>query len=103
MWHGFAKNLPLLRHQMASAAGREMRAARLESSRRALATYLESQGVDPTTPAGERLISLLLLLNGSLALIELHDRQGLDVDESIDRSLWATRVLVDATRKSHDP
>ena len=99
MWHDFADNLPLLRHQIASVAGREMRTARLDSSRRSLADYIERQGVDPTSPAGERLISLLLLLNGSLALIELHDRQGFGVDEAIDRSRWATQALIDATRR----
>ena len=102
MWHDFADNLPLLRHQVASAAGREMRTARLDSSRRLLAEYVERQGVDPTTPSGERLISLLLLINGSLALIELHDRQGLAVDEAIDRSLWAADALIDATRHVQD-
>ncbi len=102
MWHDFAHNLPLLRHQVASAAGREMRTSRLDSSRRSLADYIERQGVDPTTTAGERLISLLLLINGSLALIELHDRQGLGVDEAIDRSRWATQALIDSTRESHD-
>jgi AcrR family transcriptional regulator len=102
MWHDFADNLSLLRHQIASAAGRDMRSARLEGSRRSLAGYLEQHGVDPTTPAGERLISLLLLISGSLALIELHDRQGLDIDDAIERSLWATRALIDATRRSQD-
>ena len=99
MWHDFASNLPLLRHQIASTAGREMRTARLDRSRSALAGYIERQGIDPQSDAGQRLLSLLLLINGSLALIELHDRQGLDVDEALDRSLWALRALIDATRQ----
>ena len=41
-----------------------------------------------------------LLINGSLALIELHDRQGLDVDEALDRSLWAMRALIAAIRQA---
>jgi AcrR family transcriptional regulator len=98
MWHDFAGNLPLLRHQVASTAGREMRQARLERSSHLLAGYLARHGIDPASSAGQRLISLLLLINGSLAFIELHDRQGLDVDEALDRSLWAVRALVDATR-----
>jgi len=102
MWHDFADNLPLLRHQVASAAGRAMRTTRLDSSRRSLAGYIKRQGVDAATPTGERLISLLLLINGSLALLELHDRQGLGVNEAIDRSRWATQALIDATRRSQD-
>jgi AcrR family transcriptional regulator len=100
MWHDFAGNLPLLRHQVASTAGREMRAARLERSRALLSDYIERQGIDARTSEGQRLISLLLLVNGSLGLIELHDRQGLDVDEALERSLWAMRALIDATRQS---
>jgi AcrR family transcriptional regulator len=105
MWHDFAGNLPLLRHQVASTAGREMRAARLERSRTLLAGYVERQGIDPQSDDGQRLISLLLLINGSLALIELHDRQGLDVDDALDRSMWAARALIDATRQQspHSP
>jgi hypothetical protein len=103
MWHDFAGNLPLLRHQIASTAGREMRTARLERSRSLLASYVEQHGIDPQSEAGERLISLLLLINGSLALIELHDRQGLDVDDALDRSLWALRALIDATRQEIPP
>ena len=99
MWHDFARNLPLLRHQIASTAGREMRTARLDRSRSLLAGYIERHGIDPQSDGGQRLISLLLLINGSLALIELHDRQGLDVDEALDRSLWAMRALIDATRQ----
>ena len=99
MWHDFAGNLPLLRHQIASAAGREMRTARLDRSRSLLAGYIERHGIDPQADGGQRLISLLLLINGSLALIELHERQGLDVDEALDRSLWAMRALIDATRR----
>ena len=99
MWHDFASNLPLLRHQIASTAGREMRTARLDRSRSSVAAYIEREGIDPQSHEGQRLISLLLLINGSLALVELHDRQGLDVDEALDRSLWALRALIDATRQ----
>ena len=98
MWHDFAVNLPLLRHQIASTAGREMRMARLDRSRSLLAGYVEHHGIDPRSAGGQRVISLLLLINGSLGLLELHDRQGLEVDEALDRSLWAMRALIDATR-----
>ena len=100
MWHEFAGNLPLLRHQIASEAGRAMRRTRLRAGRERLATYVERFGVDPTSPAGERLVSMLLLVAGSLALIELHDRQGLDVDEAIDAALWAAHALIDETART---
>ena len=100
MWQEFATNLPLLRHQISSQAGREMRAARTERSHDLLAAYLAAQGIDTETDAGQRLISLLMLVTGSLALVELHDRQGLAVDEAIDRSSWAVRALIEATVQS---
>jgi AcrR family transcriptional regulator len=100
MWRDFAGNLPLLRHQIASTAGRDMRTIRLERSRSLLGDYLRGEGIDPQSDAGQRLISLLLLINGSLALIELHDRQGLAVDDAVDRSLWATRALMEMTRQA---
>lgn len=97
MWHEFGANLPLLRHQLSSEAGREMRRARLDDARHRLASYLARSGIDPTTAAGERLISMLLLVAGSVALVELHDRQQLDIDVAIDHSLWAARSLIEAT------
>ncbi len=99
MWTSFAENLPLLRHQISSEAGREMRRSRLVGGRERLATHLEAEGLDPQTPEGQRLISLILLVSGSVALVELHDRQGLEVNDALDASLWATHALIDATRR----
>lgn len=99
MWNEFARNLPLLRHQIASEAGREMRQARLHRSREMLGDYLATQGIDPQTAAGTRLMAMVLLVSGSLGLVELHDRQGLTVDESLDAALWAVRALIDTTKR----
>ncbi|MEP6658405.1 MAG: helix-turn-helix domain-containing protein, partial [Acidimicrobiales bacterium] len=100
MWTSFASNLPLLRHQVTSEAGRDMRQARLARSRVQLAVYVAARGVDPKSAEGERLIALLLLVNGSLALVELHDRQGLDVDDALSTSLWAADVLIRASQST---
>lgn len=97
MWKDFSGNLPLLRHQIASQAGREMRAARTASSAEMVRGYIEGFGVDPDSAGGQRLVSLVLLLSGSLGLVELHDRQGLSVDAALEVSLWAVRALIDAT------
>ncbi|MFN3215458.1 MAG: TetR/AcrR family transcriptional regulator [Acidimicrobiales bacterium] len=98
MWHSFATNMALLRHQISSESGREMRDARLDRSRRRLADHVRERGVDPDSAAGRRLVSLLLLTSGSLALVELHDRQGLAVDDAIEASRWAADVLIEASR-----
>jgi AcrR family transcriptional regulator len=101
MWHGFSSNLALLRHQVASQAGRDMREARLERSVGLLRFYLDGQGVATQGPDADRLIALLVLITGSLALVELHDRQGLPVDEAVDHTQWAAHVLIEATRRHH--
>ena len=102
MWTSFASNLPLLRHQITSEAGRDMRVARLARSRAQLAAYIEGRGVDADSAEGERLISLLLLVSGSLALVELHDRQGMEVDDALSASLWAVDVLIGASQTTNN-
>ncbi len=103
LWREFATNMPLLRHQVVSAAGREMRTIRLDTSRRQLAPVLAARGVDPDSAEGRRLISLLMLVSGSLALVELHDRQGLDLDDALEASRWAVEALIDATAAAAPP
>lgn len=97
MWSEFAHNLPLLRHQIASSAGREMRRARTARSRELVGEYVGRYGIDPASSEGRRLVSMLMLVTGSLGLVELHDRQELSVDESVEHALWALRALVAAT------
>lgn len=97
MWGTFAENLDLVRHQIASSAGRDMRTARLAQGRERLAEYLTARGADPSTAEGERLIALLLLVTGSLGLVELHDRQQLDLDTAVAHARWAAEELIAAT------
>lgn len=97
MWTEFAGRMALLRHQLASESGRSMRAARLATGRARLEPYLRSRGVDPTCADGERLTSLLLLMTGSVALLELHERQGLSLEEALETSRWAVDALIAAT------
>lgn len=97
MWGTFAENLDLVRHQIASSAGRDMRTARLAAGRERLADYLAGRGVDPSTPGGQRLTALLLLVTGSLGLVELHDRQHLDLDTAVEHAHWAAEQLIAAT------
>lgn len=99
MWGDLSGNLALLRHQLSSSAGREMRRARLDESRRMLAAYVPRFGIDPASPEGERLIAALVLVTSSLALVELHDRQELPVEEAISTAQWATQALIDSARR----
>ena len=99
LWTAFAQNMALLRHQLASDAGREMRAARYEASRRWFADAVTARGIDPASPEGERLVRLALLMTSSLAFVDLHDRQGVDPDTAAADVTWAIEVLEAATEK----
>jgi AcrR family transcriptional regulator len=98
LWTSFAENMALLRHQLASDAGREMRAARLEASRQWFVSAVAQRGVDPGSAEGARLVRLALLLTSSLAFVDLHDRQGVDVDTAAADVTWAVTALEAATR-----
>jgi AcrR family transcriptional regulator len=98
MWQAFAENMALLRHQLASDAGRDMRAARYDASRQWFVDALAHRGIDPDSDAGRRLVRLALLLTSSLAFVDLHDRQGLDAETAAADVTWAITALAAATR-----
>ena len=98
MWENFAGHLDLVRHQVASDTGREMRTRRYEASRAWFEQSVARQGVDPGSAEGGRLVRLGLLLTSSLAFLELHDRQGQSAGEAVDDVTWAITALTDATR-----
>lgn len=102
LWHELAKNLRLVRRQIASEAGRDLRDVRGRRARARVAAYLEGRGVPPGTEAFERLVTLVHTLIGSLTFVELHDRQGLAVDEAVDAAQFAIRALV-AVHLPEDP
>lgn len=96
LWTDFADRLDLLRHQVVSEAGREMRAQRYDASKAWFADRLAGAGIDPATADGQRLIRVALLLTSSLALLDLHDRQGRSPDEAVDDVTWALSALTAA-------
>lgn len=102
MWREFNGNVGLLRHQLVSQAGRDMRKIRLERSRDLLARYIEARHIDPESEVGQRLISMILLISGSQALLELHDHQGLDIETAIESAVWGVEALIDAARQIND-
>lgn len=98
MWDDFAGHLDLVRHQVASETGREMRNRRYDASREWFAASLAKQGIDTETAEGRRLVRLALLLTSSIAFLDLHDRQGQSPSEAVDDVTWAVTALTDATR-----
>jgi AcrR family transcriptional regulator len=103
MWEDFAGHLDLVRHQVASDTGREMRNRRYDASQSWFAEAMARQGIDPKTANGRRLVRLALLLTSSVAFLDLHDRQGQSPSEAVDDVTWAVAALTEATRTSSKP
>jgi AcrR family transcriptional regulator len=100
MWEDFATHVDLVRRQVASSAGREMRARRLESSRRWFEAAVERQGIDPHSEEGTRVVRLALLLTSSVAFLDLHDRQGVAPAEAAEDVTWAIAALTEQTTRT---
>ena len=94
-----ARQLPMARNQMASPLGRQLRQVRWEAKQVAMTTALEASGIDPTSPQGERLAAVADVLTSSTAVLELHDKAGIPIDEAAAHVLWALGVLERATQE----
>ena len=98
-----ARQIPLARNQLASPLGRELRQRRWQAKQAALASALTGSGIDPTSPAGERLAAITDVLTSSTAVLELHDKAGIPIDVAADHVLWALeRARRAPPRSSHD-
>src|SRR4051812_5818071 len=100
VWESFAEHLELVRHQVASTAGRDMRERRYQDSKAWFAAEITASGIDPESPEGARLARLLLLLTSSLAFLDLHDRQGLSPSQAADDVEWAAAALHKAAKSA---
>jgi AcrR family transcriptional regulator len=98
MWEDFAGHLDLVRHQVASDTGREMRNRRYDGQKAWIAAAVARQGVDPKSANGRRLVRMCLLLTSSLAFLDLHDRQGQSPSDAVDDVTWAVAALSEASR-----
>jgi len=93
-----ARQIPIARNQLASPLGRQLRQVRWETKQAAMTTALHGEGIDPSSPEGERLAAVADVLTSSTAVLELHDKAGIPVDVAADHVLWALDVLLRATK-----
>ncbi len=93
-----ARHLPLARNQLASAVGRDLRRRRWQDKAAAIDAAMETDGLDPSSPTGRCLAVIVDVLTSSTALLELHDKAGLPVDEAADAVSWAVKTLLEASR-----
>ena len=94
-----ARQIPIARNQLASPLGRELRQRRWQAKQAALASALTGSGIDPSSPAGERLAAITDVLTSSTAVLELHDKAGIPIDVAAEHVLWALSVLTRATKE----
>ena len=92
-WGELADQLPLVRNQLASPLGRELRRRRWEAKRAAMVEVAKADGIDVRTLDGRRLLAVADVLTSSTALLELHDKAGVAVDDAADWCAWAVGVL----------
>ena len=98
-WRELAAQLPLVRGQFASPVGRELHRRRWHAKHDAMASALCEQGLDPEAPHGRRLLGIADVLTSSTALLELHDKAGIPVDDAAEWCAWAVAVLVEESAR----
>jgi AcrR family transcriptional regulator len=94
-----ARQISLARNQLASPLGRELRRVRWQAKQAAMTTALRGSGIDPASPEGARLAAVADVLTSSTAVLELHDKAGIPIDEAAAHVLWALDVLERATQE----
>jgi AcrR family transcriptional regulator len=96
IWAELAANPELARHGTLTEAGRELRRARWAHSEPAFRESLRNLGIDPTTDEARWFVACLYLLGSAHAFLDLHDRQGMTVDEAVAASVWGSEALARA-------
>jgi AcrR family transcriptional regulator len=97
-WGELAEQLALVRGQFASPLGRELHRRRWEVRHAVMAEYIAAEGVDPSGPVGCRLLGVADVLTSSTALLELHDKAGVPVDDAAAWCSWALGALLRASQ-----
>jgi len=98
LWRDLLANRAVVQSQHQSPIGRESRARRTGLRRGKVDEAVRAAHPDLTDAERERLVHGVLLVGSSVALFELVDNLGLDIDDASDLATWATRALIDAAR-----
>jgi AcrR family transcriptional regulator len=98
-WSRMLRILPLVKAQHMSPVGRDVRRRRGEQRGKELRASLRANGIDPASETGRRLEALAGLLISSSALIQLHDTQGVPLEQAAAYASWAIKELLAATTR----
>lgn len=96
-FEALAEQITLTRNQLASPLGRQLRQVRWETKKAVVDSSLTEAGIDPRSPEGERLAAVADVLTSSTAVLELHDKAGIPIEDASAYVLWALDVLRQAT------
>lgn len=98
-WRELAENLALVRGQFASPLGRELHRRRWQVKHDAMTGIVRERGLDPDGLEGRRLLGIADVLTSSTALLELHDKAGVPVDDAAEWCSWALAVLFEESAR----
>ena len=99
VWRWQEENFDRIFAVSSTPAGREMRAIRIRDRLPKLATALDRMGIDPDTPAGNRMLMLWLTVPSSGAFLDFREVFGLDADSASEIATWAVTALIRATKE----
>ncbi len=99
VWRWQEQNFDRILAVSSTPVGREMRAIRIRDRLPRLAEALASMGIDPNTPAGNRMLMLWLTVPSSRAFLDFREVFGLNADEASEIATWAVTALMRATRE----
>jgi AcrR family transcriptional regulator len=96
LWGEESANMPLTRQATVTEGGRELRLERFRKFRSMEEAALREAGFDPAAPEIRKMLAGVATLTSIHAFLDLHDRQGLDVETAVDTVLWALTILAGA-------
>jgi AcrR family transcriptional regulator len=99
VWKWHDENYDRIVAVSSTPVGREMRAARMSERQPRLVDLLASSGIDVQTPAGQRLVTLAMLLPSSRTFLDVREVFDLETETAVEMVTWAVTALIRATRE----
>lgn len=99
-WSVLSENRSLLIAAQRTPEGVAARRERAKARRKELAGAMRRAGMELEPATEERLVDLLGLVTGSMAMFELTDMMGHDLDEAIEMAAWAVDALIAHARRT---
>jgi AcrR family transcriptional regulator len=99
-WHVLTENRSLLIAAQRTPEGVAARRGRAKARRRELATAIQRAGIELDAAREQKLVDLIALVTGSMAMFELTDMLDHELDEAVEMSAWAVDALIAHVRRT---